>query len=565
MRRFWRLWLPIVAILVLGIAAACGDDEEETGGATVSTSMDAAQVLNVYLGGEPDTLDPQRATDTVSITVLRQIYSTLLTIDTGLNIQADLAAEIPTVENGGISADGLTYTFKLRDDLKWSDGTDLKAQAFVDGAKRLFDPGVGNYYVDFYRVLAAGGANVAVEEGLAAGDDMASVEATIAGKLEVSAPDDQTVVYKLNRRSPVFLLLTTMWPLYPVRQDLIDANGDQWTEAGNLIANGKFVLSGWDHDQSITLTRSEQYHGQKPMLQTINMGMESDSAIAFLAYTQGEYDIAILGPEELVQVRGTDLESEFQTYASLVTLGFYFNVEDPMLTDVKVRQALTGAIDRVEYAEIVLEGAALPAYSWVPPGMPGHDPEAGLQYKDAVEASKQLLADAGYPGGDGFEITMMSSDTSGGKRVSEWLKEQWETNLGIKVNINLLEVATYFAERNAGNYQVVSGGWGADYPDPQNWLPLFKSGGLLNSGNFSDADFDALIQAADEELDNAKRLDLYKQAQVRMMEQLPFAPLNYRNKIVLVKPWVQGLSTSPMESNIPGDLFFESVMIVGRN
>ena len=149
----------------------------------------------------------------------------------------------------------------------------------------------------------------------------------------------------------------------------------------------------------------------------------------------------------------------------------------------------------------------------------------------------------------------------------QWLQYlcQLHAKSSSKVKINLREGATYCAERNAGNYQVVSGGWGADYPDPQNWLPLFKSGGLLNSGNFSDADFDALIQAADEELDNAKRLDLYKQAQVRMMEQMPFAPLNYRNKIVLVKPWVQGLSTSPMESNIPGDLFFESVMIVGRN
>jgi len=566
MRRFWRLWLPIIAILVLGVAAACGDDEEDSGAATtVDTTMDAAQVLNVYLGAEPDTLDPQRATDTVSITVLRQIYSTLLTIDSSLDIQADLASEIPTVENGGISPDGLTYTFKLRDGLKWSDGTDLKAQAFVDGAKRLFDPGVGNYYVDFYRVLAAGGVNLDVEKGLAAGDDTSALEATIAGKLEVSAPDDQTVVYKLNRRSPVFLLLTTMWPLYPVRQDLIDANGDQWTEAGNLIANGKFVLSTWDHDQRLIFTRNEQYHGQKPHLETINMGMESDSAIAFLAYTQGEFDIVVLGPEELVQVRGTDLEREFQTYASLVTLGFYFNVEDPMLQDVKVRQALAGAVDRVEYAEIVLEGAALPAYSWVPPGMPGYDPEAGRQYENAIEASKQLLADAGYPDGDGFEITLLSSDSSGGKRVTEWLKEQWETNLGITVNINLLETATYFAERNAGNYQIVSGGWGADYPDPQNWLPLFKSGGLLNSGNFSDADFDALIAAADLELDNAKRLDLYKQAQVRMMDQLPFAPLNFRNKVILVKPWVQGLSPSPMESNVPGDLFFESVSIVGRN
>ena len=568
MRRLWRLWLPMLAIVVISIAAACGGDDDDDDAAAVPSGIDAAQVLTVYLGGEPDTLDPQRATDTVSIAVLRQIYSTLLSINQELTVEADLAKEVPTVENGGISADGLTYTFKLRDGLTWSDGTPLKAQAFVDGAKRLFDPGSGNYYVDFYRVLAASGNNAAVEEALGEGVEGAELEAlenAVVANLEVSAPDDQTVVYRLNRRSPVFLLLTTMWPLYPVRLDVINQHGDQWTEAGNLIANGRFVLSEWNHDQSITLTRNEQFHGQKPILQTINIGMESDSAIAFLAYGANEYDITVLGPEELVQVRGTDFEREFQKYPQLVTIGIYFNVERGALTDVKVRQALAGAIDRDEYAEIVAEGAVLPAYSWVPPGMPGHDPETGLQYQNALERSKQLLEEAGYPDGSGLEFEILSSDTSGGKRVSEWLQEQWESKLGATVSINLLEVATYFAERNSGNYEVVTGGWGADYPDPQNWMPLFKTGGLLNSGNFSNAEFDALITAADDELDNEKRIQLYKDAQVIMIEEMPFAPLYYRRRNILVKPWVQGLVTSSMESNIPGDLFFGSVFIRGRN
>ena len=565
MRLFSRSLLPLFALVVLATAVACGDDDQQE--EALPTGIDAEQVLNVNLQSEPDSLDPQRATDVVSITVLRNIYSTLLRIDENLEIQPDLAEEVPTVENGGISADGLTYTFKLRDNLKWSDGRDLVAQDFVNGATRLFEPASGNYYVDFYRVLAAGGRNVAVEQALSAGVEGAELEAlekAVVENLEVSAPDDRTVVYRLNRNSPVFLLLASMWPLYPVRQDVIDEHGDRWTEAGNLIANDPFTLSEWNHNENIVLARNDNYHGTTPILETINMDMIDDTAVAFLAYQAGELDIVKLGPAELVQVRGTSLEEEFSAYAQLVTIGIYFNNDDPVLSKLKVRQALAGAFDREEYAEVVREGAQLPAYSWVPPGMPGYDAEAGMQYRDAVERARKLLEEAGYAGGEGIELEILSSESNIATLTAQWLKEQWENNLGISVSINALETATYFAERNASNYQVVTGGWGADYPDPQNWLPLFGTGGLLNSGNFSDAEFDQLIAAADGELDNAKRLDLYRRAQLRMMDQMPFAPLYHGRRNILVKLWVQELIKSPMESHIPGDLFFIQTFIRGR-
>lgn len=570
MNRFWRrlLLLGAIAILATVVAAACGDDDDDSqaGQAGAPSGIDTNQVLNVNLTSEPDTLDPQRATDVISISVLRQIYSTLLRLDENLDLQADMAEAVPTVGNEGISADGLTYTFKLKSGLKWSDGQKLVAQDFVNGAKRLFEPGSGNYYVDFYRVLAAGGKNAEVEKALGEGvegDALAALENAVVANLEVSAPDDRTVVYKLNRRSPVFLLLASMWPLYPIRQDIIDANGDQWTEAGTLIANGAFVLEKWNHNEDIVLKRNDNYHGTAPVLDTINMDMIDDSALAFLAYLEGELDVTSLGPAELVQVRGSDLENEFQSYARLVTIGVYFNNDDPALSDARVRQALAGAFDRTEYAEVVREGAQLPAYSWIPPGMPGYDATAGLQYQDAVAKSKQLLADAGFAGGKGISVEILSSQSNVATLTAQWLKEQWENNLGIDVSVNALETATYFADRNAGKYQVVTGGWGADYPDPQNWLPLFRTGGLLNSGNFSDAEFDRLIDAADVELDNEKRLDLYRQAQLRMMDQMPFAPLYHSRTNLLVKPWVQDLITISMEAR-PGDLFFDRTFIKGR-
>lgn len=565
----WKTLLPLMLILVLAVAAACGDDDDDDGdggggGGGGGPTPDAEQVLNVNLTGEPQSLDPQRATDVVSLTVLNSLYSPLLMLDEESNLEPALAEEIPTIENGGISEDGLTYTFKLRDDLVWDDGEPLVAQAFVDGAKRLFEPGSGNFYVDFYRVLAAGGKNMEAQEALAEGVEGAALEAieqAVVENLEVTAPDDQTVVYKLNRRSPVFLLLTTMWPLYPVRQDIIDANGDAWTEAGTHVSNGAFKLDEWNHNESISLVRNDNWYGGQAKLERINFDMIEDAAIAFLAYQEGELDSVVLGPAELVQVRGTDFENEFHSYAELVTLGIYFNFDDPNLANQKVRQALTGAFDREEYAEIVREGAVLPAYSWLPPGIPGYDDEVGRQYQDAVEKSQALLAESGV---EDLEIEILTNDGSTAQLTAEWLKDQWETNLGITVTINVLETATYFAERNAGNYQVVSGGWGADYPDPQNWMPLFQTGGLLNSGNFSSARYDELIAMADEELDNDRRIEIYQEAQVVFMEELPFAPMNFRRRNALVKPYVQGIVFSPREFQIPGDLSFAKIFISGK-
>jgi len=219
---------------------------------------------------------------------------------------------------------------------------------------------------------------------------------------------------------------------------------------------------------------------------------------------------------------------------------------------------------REEYAEVVREGAVLPAYGWVPPGMPGYDAEVGLQYKDNLEQAKQWLADAGYPNGEGLELEILGADSSVGVQRDEWLQQQWQDNLGIKVTIRTLDRATYFEERNLGKFQITTGGWGADYPDPQNWLPLFQTGAGLNTGKFSNADFDALVISADSELDNDTRLDLYAQAQRIMIDDMAFAPMYYNGRQILVKPWVMGLVASSMESNIPGDLFFDRVYIDGH-
>jgi len=551
----------LVALLAAILGVGCSGD-----------APTEEQVLNTNLTAEPQSLDPQRATDAVSLSVLEAIYSGLLRLSPDLELEADVASEVPTVENGGISEDGLTYTFHLRDDLKWSDGTPLVAQAFVDGARHLFEPGSGNRYVDFYRVIAAtgsdGDANLAVEEALAAGvegDPLAALERAVVDGLQVEAPDDQTVVYRLNRPSPVFLLLTTMWPLYPIRQDVLEASGDQWTEAGTLVSNGPFTLAQWDHSEFIQLARNEHWHSDDVSLATINMDMIEDPAVAFLAYQNDELDLVSLGPAELAQVRGDEgLREEFLSYARLSTNGVYLNTSNEYLMDVRVRQALAGGLDREEFAEAVTGGAVLAGYGWVPPGMPGHDADAGAQYRDAIEASQALLEDAGHGDGSGVTLRLLTPDQGNTVATAEWLKQQWETNLGVTIEIDVRETATYVAERNAGSFDIVIGGWGTDYPDPQNWFTQFRSGAGLNSTGFSDPEYDALVDEADLRFDLSDRLGLYADAQEILLEQAPVIPMYYGRRNVLVKPWVQGLVGSSLEHQVPGDMFFEQVEIDGR-
>jgi oligopeptide transport system substrate-binding protein len=297
----------------------------------------------------------------------------------------------------------------------------------------------------------------------------------------------------------------------------------------------------------------------------VRVSFIKDPAIAFAAYEKGELDIVLLGPAQIVQVRQKrELQPEFKAYAQLSTTGVTFNVASGALTNPRVRQALAGGFDRDEYAQVVREGAVLPAYGWLPPGIPGYDGQAGSQYRNAIERSKTLLREAGFEGGRGVSVEILIANTATSKLTAEWLQQQWQKHLGVTVTIRALEPATYVSERVKGNFSVLLGGWAADYPDPQNWWPPFRTGAGLNAGKYSSAEFDRLMDQADAELDAAKRLEIYGRAQQIFFTDAPFAPLFYGSRSVLVKPYVKGAVTTTMEGAIPMGNFLDRVMISGK-
>ena len=561
MRRTMGRIAPAVLIALLASSlVACSVKQAAPAGSSPTQTAAAkpveSQVLAVSLDSEPQTLDPQAAQDANSTAILRQIYAGLLRFGPDLAVQAGLAREVPTTQNGGISADGLTYTFRLRDGLKWSDGTPMKTQAFVDAAKRLFEPGKERKYADFYLVLDAGGAEKELQAAQAAqkkGDELRDLKKKVQDGLKVTAPDDQTVVMRLSRRSPVFLQLAALWSLYPVRSDLVAKNGDRWTEAGNIVSTGPFTLSKWSHNERIELARNPHYHGTPAVLETVRVDFIKDPAIAFAAYEKGELDVVSLGPAQIVQVRQKkELQPEFKAYAQLSTTGITFNLASGALSNPKVRQALSGGFDREEYAQVVREGAVFPAYGWLSPGIPGFDAQAGAQYKAALDRSKALLKEAGFEGGRGVNIEILIPNTASSKATAECLQQQWQKNLGATVSVRALESAAAASERTKGNFAVVLGGWASDYPDQQNWWPPFRTGAGLNVGKYSSPEFDRLMDQADAELDSAKRLEIYARAQQVFFTDAPLAPMFHGSRSILVKPYVKGAVTTTMEGAIPG-------------
>jgi len=288
-----------------------------------------------------------------------------------------------------------------------------------------------------------------------------------------------------------------MWPAYPLREDIITSKGEQWTEAGNYIGNGPFIMTEWVHQDHITFKQNPNYWGTKPKLTEIDYKMITDANAAYAAYLNGELDMSgvPVGTEKATMEDPT-LKTQIVRYPQLTTFAFQFNVNKAPFDNIKVRQALATAVDRVSFIDNVRSGVGQPAYSWIPPGMPGYDANLGKEYTFDVTKAKQLLAEAGYSDVSKLpELKFQFSDTAGNRTIAQWLQGQLKDNLGIQLTLEPMESKAFQQLVNSENFNWAWFGWSADYPDPDNWLPeLFGTGAGNNHTGYSNPDFDALVE-----------------------------------------------------------------------
>lgn len=552
MKRASTSWLrpshfavALVVALLAAVAVACGGG----GDGQVTKQLAPNQEFRLRIAGDPSTLDPQLASFAEEISVVKQLFRGLFAYDENLDVVSALALEVPTKENGGVSEDGLTYTINLREDATWSDGTPVTAHDFVYAFQRLFDPEAGaqGYYFDFYTAIE-GAEDFAYGEG--------SAEA-----IGVSAYDEFTLQIQLTRELPTLPTLLALWPAVPLRQDVIDQYGDAWTEPGNLIGNGPFVLVEYTPDQRIVLEANANYWGDdQPTLQRLVYRIIPEDSAALIAYENGEIDMTSIPLADSDRFQG---DSEQVRYAELETFAVQYNHQAAPFDNALVRQAFSRAIDRDAYVQAVRGGVGVPALSWLPPGMPGANASVGQDLGFDADAARSLLAEADYADGEGFpSVTFTVLDDPSNRLTAEFLQEQLKQNLGIDLQIETLEEGVFFDRYFEGDFQVTWLSWFADYADPENWLPeQFGTEGGFNVLGYSNAQVDEIFAQAATELDQAERLALYDQAHRIIIEDQAVTPVFYPERNYLVKANVAGLITTVLDAE-PGDWFVSSVRIM---
>jgi oligopeptide transport system substrate-binding protein len=546
--------LAIVLVMVLILAPACSSK-------TPSTAS-TPQILRVNLGAEPSTIDPNQASWDTHISVISQCFDGLLSFNTAGELQPDVATVVPSTANGGISSDGLTITFHLKTNVTWSDGTKVTANDFVYSIKREVSPTLACAYGSFYFNI------VGAQAYYTATSDTPAQQAALAAAVGVSAPDDYTLVIKLNTPQETMLDCMALWCVDPVRADIIAKYGDNnWTDPPNYIGDGPYILTSWTHQTELVFKPNPNYWGTKPKLQEIDMMEITDANAALAAYQNNQLD------EVLVPV------SDYKTYLNdasysnqrlldtlLATEALYFNCTKAPFNNPLVRQAFACAVDRSALVNDVLAGVGKVTTSWIPPGMPGYDANAGSQYDFNVTKAKQLLAQAGYSDVSKLpQITYTYPNDTNDTTYAEFLQGQLKTNLGITITLNPEETNTYESDMSSSNFQFSWFGWVADYPDPDDWLfGEFITGGGVNEEQYSNPSYDTLAKKAETELDNTTRLSDWAQAQTMMLADAPIAPLYNDVRFMLVKPWVKGLTISPTDGHLPGDKLFRQVSIASH-
>jgi oligopeptide transport system substrate-binding protein len=391
----------------------------------------------------------------------------------------------------------------------------------------------------------------------------AEVDALFA-KVPVKASDERTFQVQLQRRQATFLQLAALWAMFPIREDVWNAKKEQWVEAENYVSTGPFKMSEWAHKDRITLVPNPHYYGQKPTLQKITLFMVSDSIANYAAYLNNERDLAGVPPQNVSVVENDPtLKSQAVRAEEPTTIGLQFNVTSAPFDNVKVRQAFSMAIDRETFIKVANRGLGKPAYSWLPPSVPGYQQELGKEFGLDPNKAKQTLAEAGYSNARSLpQVAIQYRDDPVTQQQAQFIQAQLKENLGVDLKLEPMEPKSFTQAVNKKEFQMAFFGWHADYLDPDNWLPeLYGCNAGNNKKNYCNPELDNLMKRAVGELDDNRRLQLWQQAERMMVQDMPAVFLYYREAMFLVKPHVQGLRPSPLDATVPGGRFLNEVWI----
>lgn len=523
MKKGWRLGtaLLLALALILSGCGASGDSENQS-----------RQILKLNLpNGEPTSLDPAKAFDEESMEVAHALFEGLMRLDEKHQPQLAVAEKVD------VSSDGLTYTFTLRRDVKWSNGEPLTAHDFEYAWKRVLDPETSSsaafllYFIENAEEYNTGKASA----------DQVGVEAT----------DDYTLEVRLNKPTPFFLQLTAYTVYYPVYKEGLEEDPTLYENGASYVSNGPFKMEEWKHDSAIKAVKNEHYREKdRVKLDGIEWVMVTDPASAYQMYKTGE--LHSVGPPPDV------LPSLIKSGEAKVLDGsglefFRFNVEEKPFTNKKIRKAFALAVNRKAIVDQVVQGNQQPALAYVAPGTmtqlgdfrDGHEE---LIADNQVEEAKRLLEEGMKE--EGWDrlptVRLLYNANEKNKLVAEALQEMYRKNLGVEIKLQSQETKVFFDSQINRNYQMSRSSFLPDYNDPYNYLESFQTDHSMNRTGWSNQKYDELLEKAAGAASEEERVKLLREAEEILLEEMPVFPLYYYNNVIVESPKLKNVLRHPV-------------------
>ncbi len=529
-----------VTLLCSLLLIGCGSTENNV------TQGNRTGTLHWGNGTEPQSLDPHIATGVPEHKIISALMEGLVLKD-----RATLEPKPGVAKSWDISDDGLVYTFHLRDNARWSNGDPHNAHDYVWSWWRALQPALGNLYA--YMYFSIDNAKEYYE------GEISDFE-----QVGVKALDDLTLQVTLKNPTPYFLQLLDHYSLYPVHRATVekfgtaDQRGTRWTYEGNLVSNGAFQLLDWKINRRVVVERNPYYwNADRVRLNNIVYYPTENAVTEERMFRAGQLHYSGTVPADKIAAYqdSNDPALRISPY-----LGIYFyrmNVRIPQLQDKRVRRALGMTIDRDQITQRILKAGQIPAYAMTPPGTMGYYPQSDLRFDP--QAARQLLADAGYPNGEGFPSTEILYNTSEGHRkIAVAIQQMWKQHLNIDVTLLNQEWKVYLNSEAIGDYQISRAGWIGDYVDPNNFLDMFLCNGGNNRTGWCNPDYDQLILTdAAEAKTHAERLAIFTQAEKMLLADMPVIPIYIYTSNNLVDPSVKNFSGNILNQPSFSEIYLE--------
>lgn len=504
------------------------------------TELAQNQELVRHIKDEPATLDPAKAVGLPEIQVIRDLFE-------GLVNQNEKGEIIPGVATKWQSNDNRVWTFSLRNDAKWSDGTPVTAQDFVYSWQRLVDPKTTSQFA-WFAALA----------GITHAQEIIDGKAT-PDKLGVTAVDAHTLRVQLDKPLPWFVNLAASFALYPVQKANVES-GQDWMRPGKLTGNGAYVLVNRVVNEKLELKPNTAYwDNSKTVIQKVTFVPINQETAATNRYLAGDIDITESFPKNQYQKLMKDIPGQVYTPPQLGTYYYALNTQKGPTADSRVRLALSMTVDRRVIAEKVLGTGEKPAWRFTPDVTAGFKPQPsvleGISQEELNAQAKTLLLAAGYGPQRPLELTLLYNTSETHQKIAIAVASMWKKNLGIDVKLQNQEWKTYIDSRNTGNFDVIRASWVGDYNEPSTFLSLLTSTHSGNIARFKDPAYDKVISQAAAETQASVRNADYNAAEKIIADKAPIIPIYQYTNGRLIKPWLKGY---PIEN--PEDVAYTRTM-----